>query len=647
MKSSILTLIFFLISNWTIAQQSFIKATVCDSASKQSLPSASIKLKNTKIGTSSNEDGVFSIKPNGPNATLQISYIGYKTKEIAAKLVKDTIFVAEDNLLSEIVIMPDSALKVFLKNAYNNISKNYPQEPTYLTGFYREVLKNKAKNTFSYFTESFLKVYKPAYNSKSKDYPGQINVLKARTIKNPEYAQSGTKYMGGPYIPINGDLVFKRDGAVNPENFKKYNFEIEKITKYDNQQVYIVKYSAKDSTVNGRLFINKEDMAYVKIERTASKLEKDSSLTKKTNYTLLYDKKEKLYYLKMFKLEIERDVKKQDLTHWAEFVTTSFDQDSVKAFTYSEQLLPTDIIADTKSDLTDNFFNGFDASAIQTNELKNQVNSVFNVNTIDSLKNAKLDTLNKTAVNYKSKSRFNYKDILIRSNLFLPGLGFVYAPLVSYNATYEANINTIFKQPVKTSRSISANYFPLLFSYYWTYKLSKRFVIQFNTSKSILSDVKIKQDDIGLAYRLVLNRGRKPLYVEPNIKYGFGKSGLNLGSFENPDKSIVIDGEKFNSKKLIGGIFQKNKSIKLGANVAVYSGRFLKAFPMKLYLQVDYQHIINKETPYFQLIEKGLFAKKLNLPLTDSRLDIKNVSDLKLPELKGNFWIGFSYRIVM
>jgi CarboxypepD_reg-like domain len=643
--------IFTFLSLFTVisfsGQAQYVKAIICDSASKVGLPSASIKLKNSKIGTSTNEDGDFRIKPNSPNSLLQISYIGYKTVEIEARNVRDTIFLAEDNLLSEIVIMPDSSLKVFLRKAYNNISKNYPQEPTYLTGFYREVLKSKTKNTFSYFTESFLKVYKPAYSEKAKDYQGQVQVLKARTIKNPEYAQNGTKYMGGPYVPINGDLIFRRTGALNPANFKKFTYDIEKITKYDNKQVYIISYFSKDSTSTGRLFINKDDMAYLKIEQNRSKLEKDSTLAKINNYTIIFDKKDSLWYLNMFKLEIERENKKEDLTHWAEFVTTSFDQDSVRAFTYTEQLLSTDIIADTKSDLTDNFFNGFDAAAIQTNELKNQVNSIFHVNTIDSLKNAKLDTLNKTPVDYKVKTRFNYKDILIRSNLFLPGIGLVYAPFVSYNTSYEANINTIFKQPVKTSRSISENYFPLLFSYYWTFKLSKRFVIQFNTSKSILSDVKIKQDDIGLAYRLVLNRGRKPLYVEPNIKYGFGRSGVSLGSFENPEKSIVIDGEKFNSKKLIGGIYKKNKSIKLGANVAVYSGRFLKSFPMKLYLQLDYQLILEKETPYFQLKEKGWFSKKLNLPLTDSRLDIKNASNLKLPELKGNFWIGFSYRIVM
>lgn len=86
-----------------------IKGSITDQSSNDApLAYASIVIKGTEIGANSDEDGKFVLEcPEGIH-TLEISYIGYKTKEILINTKKDQIITvsleAEDNNLEDIVI---------------------------------------------------------------------------------------------------------------------------------------------------------------------------------------------------------------------------------------------------------------------------------------------------------------------------------------------------------------------------------------------------------------------------------------------------------------------------------------------------------------------------------------------------------------
>lgn len=77
---AILTMLFTSIS---IAQTGNrkISGTVSDGATKESLPGVSIVVKNTKQGTSTDENGKFTLEV-APDAVLLISYTGYDSQEI-------------------------------------------------------------------------------------------------------------------------------------------------------------------------------------------------------------------------------------------------------------------------------------------------------------------------------------------------------------------------------------------------------------------------------------------------------------------------------------------------------------------------------------------------------------------------------------
>jgi len=71
----------------------------------QPLSKATVQIKNTKIGTTTGEDGAFKITAQ-PNATLVISRVGYETKEvnIGDKRVINVSLPQTDQALSEVVV---------------------------------------------------------------------------------------------------------------------------------------------------------------------------------------------------------------------------------------------------------------------------------------------------------------------------------------------------------------------------------------------------------------------------------------------------------------------------------------------------------------------------------------------------------------
>lgn len=86
--------------------QSPVTGTVTSSADGLSLPGASVLVKGTSKGAVTDFDGVFSIDANA-NATLIISYVGYKTKEVSVNGKKNLQIVLDEDAsqLDEVVVV--------------------------------------------------------------------------------------------------------------------------------------------------------------------------------------------------------------------------------------------------------------------------------------------------------------------------------------------------------------------------------------------------------------------------------------------------------------------------------------------------------------------------------------------------------------
>lgn len=102
---TILCMLFLFVATMSTTQaQNIINGTVLDEA-RMPLPGASVILKGTNNGTSTDFDGKFSINVTKDDAILEVSYVGYITKEVSISNQSLTIILQPDvKALDEVVV---------------------------------------------------------------------------------------------------------------------------------------------------------------------------------------------------------------------------------------------------------------------------------------------------------------------------------------------------------------------------------------------------------------------------------------------------------------------------------------------------------------------------------------------------------------
>ncbi len=89
------------------AQGSRVTGVILDAETREALPGASITIKGTLLGTSSDADGRFSLSVPDRNAVLVVSFIGYKTQEVPVGNRTDisVLLEVESTRLDDIVVV--------------------------------------------------------------------------------------------------------------------------------------------------------------------------------------------------------------------------------------------------------------------------------------------------------------------------------------------------------------------------------------------------------------------------------------------------------------------------------------------------------------------------------------------------------------
>lgn len=103
-KASLLLAILFTISaNSSFAQT--ISGKVFDAQTKEPLAGASVFVKNTTTGTSTNEDGEFTLLLTQKTGLISVSFVGYKTKEVQPDTQNEmTVYLEPSASLEELII---------------------------------------------------------------------------------------------------------------------------------------------------------------------------------------------------------------------------------------------------------------------------------------------------------------------------------------------------------------------------------------------------------------------------------------------------------------------------------------------------------------------------------------------------------------
>lgn len=128
MKITGFSIIFLLLSSTLFAQEKYsISGTVKDQSSGETLFGATVFIKDSSIGTNTNEYGFYSITAPLGSYTLIISYLGFDDIEKEVVLDKDQSIMIElaetSNQLNEVILRTEDSEEISLRKPQMSVSK--------------------------------------------------------------------------------------------------------------------------------------------------------------------------------------------------------------------------------------------------------------------------------------------------------------------------------------------------------------------------------------------------------------------------------------------------------------------------------------------------------------------------------------------
>lgn len=236
------------------------------------LPSVTIRLLKNGTGTISNQSGLFQLNllQSLQQDTLLISSIGYTSKKIAvSSLMADKLnnikLIRKPETLQEVIVKPIDAGAI-VKEAIEKIPVNYLNIPHISHGFYR--INTKKGNEYLMLSEAVFDILNYGYAS---DKGNRFSLVKSRYIQDEEGIH-GIDLGVKPKGLYNADIVRSITGSdfLNKSGLKKHRFKLHKIIKYNDADTYIINFEpkeeGKESLYSGKIYIDKESLAFVFVE---------------------------------------------------------------------------------------------------------------------------------------------------------------------------------------------------------------------------------------------------------------------------------------------------------------------------------------------------------------------------------------------
>ena len=260
-------LILFLGRGICNAQSDYIEFSgkIINAENKEPLIFANLNVLESNISTISNSKGAFKIKipKSHSSSKVKVSFIGFKTRIIDLKSFDDkntislNVFVTP---LSEMVLSIPKDVEGLVRETLSNSGKNYLEENTIMTAFYRETIKRKRRNVS--LSEAVVNIYKSSYKIYSKK--DGIKILKIR--KDTDYSRLDTvalKLSGGPFNTLFQDIIKYPNYFIPSFFMSNYSFSVHRTSKINNRPVYVIRFKQKEDVIEpfyyGELFIDGEN----------------------------------------------------------------------------------------------------------------------------------------------------------------------------------------------------------------------------------------------------------------------------------------------------------------------------------------------------------------------------------------------------
>ena len=259
-----------MLATLAVQAQQVVSGVVKDRQTGKALSHVSISAVGTDVHTVTNDDGRFTLKLAQLPRYIQVSHIGYKTRQMplgtGATENLTILMLGTAVQLNEVIVSLEDP-QAIVKAAISRIETNYASEPELMRCFYRETARRGSR--FISVAEAVTDMYKSSY-SRGPEFDA-VAIQKGRRLMSMKASDTlGVKVQGGPVMPLMVDVAKNSEYILDPEMLLYYKYRMELPTTIDNCLHYVISMTPKAVTpfplMGGLLYINHESLAITRAE---------------------------------------------------------------------------------------------------------------------------------------------------------------------------------------------------------------------------------------------------------------------------------------------------------------------------------------------------------------------------------------------
>ncbi|NND94082.1 MAG: carboxypeptidase-like regulatory domain-containing protein [Flavobacteriales bacterium] len=273
-----------------------VHGMVIDNSNDSPLPFATISVKGSLYGVTSDKDGYFkmTLPKEEITETLLINYIGFQPFELEVQeaLVHENFRLEPMTYsLHEVIVRPQSA-ETYLKKVVKELRSNYAHFSFNTLAHYEEVI-NENTYPIDHSEAVFRSWFQDFQEEGRSDHQlilfreketNELQFMRAKAekekekylSKNPEKADQYDENdilltnFGGPSSILNLNVVNGSLDCLDTNSFRKFKFNYLPETSYEGNRLIVISYESKGAVEHrkqrGKLFIDSNNDAIVKIE---------------------------------------------------------------------------------------------------------------------------------------------------------------------------------------------------------------------------------------------------------------------------------------------------------------------------------------------------------------------------------------------
>ncbi|MCU0455122.1 MAG: carboxypeptidase-like regulatory domain-containing protein [Bacteroidales bacterium] len=250
----------------------YISGRVTDAESGETLPYATVAVKNTGKGMVANASGEFGLKITRSlfTDTLSFSCLGYQNREIPVEQALGNNY--DVSLLREFIPIPAIIIKTrvpqeIISKSVVAAGRNYGTTPALLTGFYREGVTKKQE--LQVYSEAIIQVFKSPYTGSLLN--DQIRIFKSRKIENTSSDDTlAIRLKAGLSTCLELDVMKNDFDFLQSITMKDYTYRLTDIVSTDDDAAYVIDFEQREGVnlplYRGTIYINADDYALLNVD---------------------------------------------------------------------------------------------------------------------------------------------------------------------------------------------------------------------------------------------------------------------------------------------------------------------------------------------------------------------------------------------